>query len=188
MWTGGQHYQEHVSECEKLLQTSTGVRALAIHRCLCEFSHDFNLVWRDISLDCEEDASNPKDQRLVNDILSEHQSSRWAFVGTNADRMTDDLWRGVAEDVVKHSQVGGVKTLAPLLKAAERLVQNGGADVRLWFDEGLIQTAVSQLFDLRKNEAFWPSLKALVDLIWTLVLTVETSDSEVSTYPTTKLH
>ena len=76
--------------------------------------------------------------------------------------------------------MGGVKTFAPLLKAAEGLVQNPFANVQMWFDEGLVQTFVRQLFDLRKNEAFWPSLKALVDFIWTLVLTVETCDFNVS--------
>ena len=76
--------------------------------------------------------------------------------------------------------MGGVKTFAPLLKAAEGLAQKSFANVQLWFDEGLVQTFVTQLFDLRKNEAFWPSLKALVDFIWTLLLTVETCDFSVS--------
>ena len=166
-------------DLEKLLRLSTGVRALAIHRCLCEFSKDFELVWKDQPLE-EVEASNPEDQRLINDILGEHSASRWNFVRRNADIRSDELWRAVALDVVKHSQVGGVKTFAPLLKAAERLVQNTFANVQLWFDQCLIQTFVRQLFDLRKNEAFWPSLKALVDFIWTLLLTVETCDINVS--------
>ena len=40
---------------------------------------------------------------------------------------------------------------------------------------GFIQTALSQVFDLRKNEAYWPTLEALVDLLWLTLLTVEDS-------------
>ena len=42
-------------------------------------------------------------------------------------------------------------------------------------DGGFIQTALSQVFDLRKNEAYWPTLEALVDLLWLTLLTVEDS-------------
>ena len=75
LWTKNQHFTDQVSDLEKLLRLSTGVRALAIHRCLCEFSKDFELVWKDQPLE-EVEASNPEDQRLINEILGEHQCTR----------------------------------------------------------------------------------------------------------------
>ena len=93
-------------------------KSLPIHHCLVAFSNDVELLWRDMSdvvdgIACQ----NPQDKRSYNDTLGSHQANRWTFISQNADRIkSEGLLDEVVEDALKFVHIGGVKTLAPLIR------------------------------------------------------------------------